>query len=407
MTAVTGSRTGDGLIAGVDIVDTDTHVVEPPDLWTSRLSASKWGDDIPRVVPDERFGRDRWLIGGRKLTSVPNWAWAGWHEYPPSHPPRLEDADPAAYDSKARLAHMDASGIYACVMYPNLLAFVMWAFMTIPDEKLKEACVQAYNDFQSEFADVSPDRFVALTVLPFWDVEASIRELNRCHEMGHRGVLFIGKPHKLGLPKLVDDHWEPLLKEVESRGLSVNFHTAFQEMSEEEFRAQLGRSISRPDYVRTTALGMIGLAETLSDVLLTDLCVRYPSLKFVSVESGFGWMPYFVELLDWQWLNSGAGLANPHREMPSFYFRRQVLGTFWFEQGAVMKMISDYADNVMFETDFPHPTSLCPGPASMSDMPRVMAAKSLSGVSDDVIRKVLFENAAALYHVRGREAWPA
>ena len=146
---------------------------------------------------------------------------------------------------------------------------------------------------------------------------------------------------------------------------------------------------------------MIGLAETVADVLLSDLCIKYPELKFVIVESGFGWLPYFLETLDWQWLNSGAATANPGRELPSFYFRRQVLSTFWFEQEPVSSMIANYADNVMFETDFPHPTSLSPGPASSSAEPRDMAGASLAGVADDVKRKVLYDNAAALYHIRG------
>ena len=172
--------------------------------------------------------------------------------------------------------------------------------------------------------------------------------------------MFIGKPHKLGFPKLDDDHWAPVFKAAEERGLSVNFHTAFQEMTEEDFRGQLSRGVSRADYAKVSAFGMIGLAETVADVLLSDMCVKYPELKFVTVESGFGWLPYFVETLDWQWLNSGAGHANPGRELPSYYFRRQLMSTFWFERESISSMVADYADNVMFETDFPHPTSLSP-----------------------------------------------
>jgi predicted TIM-barrel fold metal-dependent hydrolase len=385
-----------------EIIDTDTHLMEAPDLWTARLPATRWGDAIPHLVYDERHGRDRWLVGGRKLTSVANWAIAGWPEYPPSHPPRMEDADPAAYDAKARLAKMDEYRIYAAVLYPNLLAFTMWAFLAIPDPELRLACVQAYNDYQVEFAEPAPDRLVALTVLPFWDVDESVAELVRAHDLGHRGILFIGKPHKLGLPRLADDHWVPLFKAAEERGLAVNFHTAFQDQSEDEYRSQLSRGVSRADYAKVSSMSMIGLAETVADVLLSDVCVKYPTLSFVSVESGFGWLPYFVEALDWQWLNSGAAQANPHREPPSFYFRRQLMSTFWFEREPISAMVADYADNVMFETDFPHPTSLSPGPASSSDVPRAMAAAALAGLADDVVRKVLYDNAARLYHVRGR-----
>ena len=38
----------DTMVRGIRVVDTDTHVTEPPDLWTSRV-ASKWKDDVPHV----------------------------------------------------------------------------------------------------------------------------------------------------------------------------------------------------------------------------------------------------------------------------------------------------------------------------------------------------------------------
>ncbi|HVW34249.1 MAG TPA: amidohydrolase, partial [Acidimicrobiia bacterium] len=112
-----------GSVADIPIVDTDSHICEPPDLWTSRLSQARWGDLIPHVEFDERVGRDRWVIGGSKLTSVANYAIAGWREHPPSHPPTLAEADPGAFEAKPRLARMDEYGIYAQTLYPNLLAF--------------------------------------------------------------------------------------------------------------------------------------------------------------------------------------------------------------------------------------------------------------------------------------------
>src|SRR5690606_28106485 len=48
------------------VVDVDTHVTEPPDLWTSRVS-SKWGNLVPHVAPDPKTGRQRWWIGETKL----------------------------------------------------------------------------------------------------------------------------------------------------------------------------------------------------------------------------------------------------------------------------------------------------------------------------------------------------
>ena len=382
------------------MIDTDSHLSEPPDLWTSRLP-SKYQEMAPRVITDERAGIDRWIVGDRKLTGVAGFATAGWTEHPPKFPPTQAQADPAAFNAKDRLRRMDEFGIYAQCLYPNLLAFMTFAFRKVPDPEFAKACIRAYNDFLVEFADIAPDRFIALCVLPFWDLEESVRELDRAHQLGHRGVLFIGKPHKLDLPPLDDDHWEPLLKAVEERGLALNFHTGFSEWNEAEFLGQLGRNNSRADYVKSSALSQLGLAETLADLTTSQLCVRYPNLKIVMVESGVGWIRYFLELLDWQWQNSGAHLVYPDRECPSFYFLRQIYGSFWFERESVSRIIDLYQDNILFETDFPHPTSLSPGPTSTSGTPGEMAEIALAGVDPVIKRKVLYDNAAKLYHVRG------
>ena len=38
-----------GVFDRYKVIDVDTHVTEPPDVWTSRVS-SKWGDLVPHVV---------------------------------------------------------------------------------------------------------------------------------------------------------------------------------------------------------------------------------------------------------------------------------------------------------------------------------------------------------------------
>ncbi len=383
----------------IPVFDADSHLAEVPDLWTSRLPISKWGDDVPHVVYDERLKRDRWVIGGRMLTSVANWAVAGWNEFPPEHPPTVDDADPGAFEPGPRLERMDQYGIYCQALYPNLLAFSHHAFMAIKDPKLQLACIQAYNDHLVDFASIDPKRFVLLAALPFWNVEESVKEIERCAETGHHGILFIAKPHKMGLPRISDEHWAPIFDATQDKNWSVNFHTGFADFSEAEFKSMLSRHADRRDYARLSAFSMLNNAEAIAEVIMSGLCKRYPGLKFVSVESGFGWVPAFVESMDWQWLNSGAAKAYPDYELPSEYFRRQVLGMFWFEHDAVRRIMDLYPDNLMFETDFPHPTSLSPGPASAARYPHETVAAVFEGIPEDVTRKVLWENAAKLYHL--------
>ena len=388
-------------LSAIKVVDADSHVAEPPDLWTSRIAA-KYGDDVPRVVHDERHGLDRWKVGGQLLTAVANWATAGWHEHPPGYPPTIEEADPAAFEPVARLQRMDDYGIWAQALYPNLLAFSNHAFMRLSEPELRIECVRAYNDFLTDFASAAPDRFILLSALPFWDVDASVKELERVHDLGHHGVMFIAKPYRMGMPRLNDDHWEPILARVEEMGWSVNFHVGFGDFSEDDFKAMLGRRADRADYAKLSALAMLYNGESIADVILSGVCHRYPGLKFVSVESGYGWLPSFVESLDWQWLNSGAAQAYPERDMPSDYFRRQIMGMFWFERESIRRLVDIYPDNLMFETDFPHPTSLSPGPASSAENPKDVVRAVFEGMPEELARKVLYENAADLYHLDGR-----
>src|SRR3546814_19761907 len=86
-------------------------------------------------------------------------------------------------------------------------------------------------------------------------------------------------------------------------------------------------------------------------------------------------------------------------ELPSYYIKRQVHGTFWFETQTMQSMLHLMPDNVMFETDYPHPTSLSPGPASVAENPRIVLDKALGGLPDELVRKVVFENAARVYHL--------
>ncbi|HMG41317.1 MAG TPA: amidohydrolase family protein [Acidimicrobiales bacterium] len=382
--------------ASMPLVDCDSHVTEPPDLWTSRVS-SKWGDDVPHLEMHEPSGERKWRVGDSLLTSEAKFSMAGWSDYPPSHPPTLDEADPASWDPAARLDRLDEYGLYAQVLYPNVIAFSTPAFIALPDPQLALDCVSAYNDFLAEFADRDRNRLVPIMMLPFWDLEASERELQRAVELGHKGVLFAADFSKVGLPPIWDPHWDRLLAAIQEHELSVNFHIGFSDLSEADLKERT--EASGDDHARITSVAMLGNARAIADVVCKGLCARFPRLNFVSVESGAGWLLYLLESLDWHWKSYGGLRDRPDLELPSFYMRRQVYGSFWFEGEAMRRVVEALPDNIMFETDFPHPTSLSPGPASAAGNPREMAETALRGSSDDVARKVFYETAARLYQL--------
>ncbi|HWO94571.1 MAG TPA: amidohydrolase family protein [Dehalococcoidia bacterium] len=383
----------------IKVIDADTHVSEPPDLWTSRVS-NKWGELVPHVVFDDERKEEVWYFGGSRYHPTAGAAMAGWREFPPAHPPSLDEADRASWDSVARLQRMDEYGIHAQVIYPNVGGFGSGRFLQLGEPELMLECVQAYNDFLIDWIQPNPERFVPIMALPFWDVEAATREIQRCHKKGHKGILFGSEPHIFGQPHLADPHWNPIWETAQELGLTINFHIASGDMTQ-LFGSGYPGNGRQANYAKTTVMFFLDNARAVMEVIISGICHRYPRLNFVSVESGVGWVPFVLEALDWQWLNSGCQQEHPEMDLlPSEYFKRQVYACFWFERGSAEKAIELVgADNLLYETDFPHPTSMSPGPASFADNPKDFIEQNLSKLPEDVLRKILHDNAARLYHL--------
>ncbi len=387
------------IVDRIKVIDTDTHVTEPEDLWTSRVSVQRWGDMVPHVKWNESEQADLWYLGGEPFMSAAGSAAAGWKEPIPSRPPTLAEADPAAYDPKARIKRMDEEGIYAQVLYPNVGGFGSGRFLSLKEPELMLTCVTAYNDFLAEFAATAPGRFVPIMALPFWDVDACVKEIERAAKTGHKGILMGSEPEYFGQPYLPDPYWNPVWGLAEELGLSINFHVANGDMSSLQ-QGYPGNGV-QTNFAKAGLQMFLGNSKTLADVIFSGLCARYPKLNFVSVESGVGFLPFVLEGMDWQWQNLGCWREHPEMDLlPSEYFKRQVYGCFWFERASVKSAIAAIgADNIMYETDFPHPTSMSPGPASTAIQPKQYIEEAFSDFPEDVLRKILFENAARVYHI--------
>ena len=398
------------IVDQIKVIDADTHITEPYDLFTSRVS-SKWGDKIPHartgIFPElKRFDptadpnepRDVWLLNG-----VPSWdpgvsSAAGWREWPPSHPSAFEDFDPACYDPHKRLERMDEYGIYAMVLYPNVAGFGGQNFLKLGEPELMLECVQAYNNFLAEWCSVDPNRLIPICATPYWDLDQALKEIQRAVKIGHRGILFPQSPQVYGdQPMLADPHWDPLWSLAEDLDLSINFHIG---SGEPEVSASFEGNGNRANYAKSVTLLFMANIRGVMEMLISGVLHRHPKLKVVSVESGVGWIPYMVEGLDWNWMNCGAFEEHPERMLPSEYFQRQIYSCFWYETDNAIDVIARWPDNVLYETDFPHPTSMSPGPASRAQVPKDFIQGLFSRIPEEARRKVLHDNAAKLYHVK-------
>ncbi len=276
-------------------IDADTHVTESPDLWTSRAPASM-RDRVPNVVTSDN-GTQRWVLAGRTLASVGMTATAGRGSF--KHPPKnYDEMHPGAYDANARLKYMDEMGIWAMVMYPNVGGFGAQQFLKLNDPELMLTCVRIYNDWQTEWASADSRRLLPITSIPFWDVDAAVEEIHRCAKKGHKGILFTGEPQYYGKPLLGDPHWKPLWDVSVECDMPISFHIGSGDMQEGLAKARVNTYGKMAAFTELAVDIFLHNGLQLNDLIMSGVLVRHPKIKFVSVESGVGWIPFVLEAMD-------------------------------------------------------------------------------------------------------------
>lgn len=380
----------DPMFEGIKIVDCDTHLTEAPDLFTSRAPAAL-KDKMPYVKLDAD-GVERWYVGDRNFGSMggnvirkDNNKLLGRLAFP-----KLEQAHPGGHIIKDRIQAMDDMGIYAQIAFQNSGVTQAGSLMSLGDNDLAIKIVQIYNDASAEIQAESGNRIFNMAHLPFWDKAALEAEARRCYDIGLKGFVLPDTPERVGAPSFLHDHWTPFLEMCEATGMPLNFHLNAaidpNTLTWEGFGFEQTLSV-------VATMFSIGNAATLGNWMVSGRLDQHPKLKIGLIESGAGWVPFAVEALEHQFdemLPVKKGLLN---KRPWEYFRDHFMCSFWFEKIAPKILLETIGvDNVMFETDFPHPTSLYPG--VQEHLKNV-----LGGHTHEVRKKVLQDNPVRLYNL--------
>src|SRR3984885_11106040 len=147
------------VLDGIPIIDCDAHFTEPPDLWTSRVSA-EWQDRVP--VQQTIDGKTAWYVDGELWASTGgNTIRRGPEKILGSHIIQpFDDIDPGAWSVAQRLEILDSMGVYAQVMYPNAVGFASNHIFAIEDEEQRTVVLKTYNDFFMDLQDESGGRLL-------------------------------------------------------------------------------------------------------------------------------------------------------------------------------------------------------------------------------------------------------
>jgi predicted TIM-barrel fold metal-dependent hydrolase len=188
------------------LVSVDDHVIEPPGAFTRHWPANLKGRE-PKIV--QKDGRDVWVFeekaaGYMGLNSVVG---RPKEEYG-MEPLNYEQMRRGTWDIKARVEDMDANGIVGSICFPTFPGFSGQRFQKVTDKEAALAAIRAYNDWHFyDWAGAAPGRFIPLMLVPFWDMQLAVAEVERMAKLGVHALSFSDNPAIAGWPSIHDPYW--------------------------------------------------------------------------------------------------------------------------------------------------------------------------------------------------------
>lgn len=356
-------------MAEPQVLSADSHVIEPPDVWETRIDP-KFRARAPRL--DRREDGDYFTFEGLRPLAVAGLSAAGKFATGVAANGRWEDTVlRGAYDPHARLPEMETDGIVAEVLYPT----VGLGMFAIDDPALRHACFAAYNDWVADYCAVYPDKLKGIGMVDTEDVDAAVAELKRLRTLNLVGAMISVQPDSTAY---VEPEFDPFWATASDLKLPISLHVLTNRRERPNAKRTVGEFCTISVFVQIT----------LVDLIYGGVFVRHPDLKVLSVEHGGAWVPHLLQSMDSAW-HSLQAQFDPGMKA-SDYFRRNVRLTFMRDPLLVKNRLDIGLNVPMWSTDFPHRASTYPHS-------RQILTKLMEGVPEAEQRPLIYGNAAALY----------
>ena len=338
-----GAETASGIL-----ISADSHVMEPPDLWATR---------VPPPLRDQA------------------------PQFPPHKVGEGLQAHAGGWDPKERLKEAAQDGVSAEVLYATLGL----RLFGIDDPSLQEACCQVFNDWLIDYCHVAPDRLIGIAAISVYNIDTAVQEMERCRKAGLRGAQIWQSPHP-DLP-FHSDHYNRFWAAAQDMEMPVSLHI----LTGHDYSKRMGEVTSSLEALRGNVnLKLASIVNALYDIIFSGVLERFPRLKLVLVENEIGWIPWLLQQWDY-YVNRFKKEWPLHLSMrPSDYFARQVFATFFNDAVGGRQLAWWGEDNIMWSNDFPHPNSTWP-------RSREVIARDLGHLTSEARDKVTRTTVARLY----------
>ncbi len=366
-------------------ISSDTHVIEPPSLWQERIDR-EFRDRAPAAFSDD--DADWWYVDGTRFFSFSGGDQTGVRFEAPETlrtGARFANVRPGAYEPAAHLADNEYDGIVGSVLYPT----AGLGFYRVRDSALFSAMCRAYNDWLAEFCGAAPDRLKGIAMLNVDDPDEAVRELTRAREIGLSGCLI---PTAVGEEQRYDsERYERFWSAAEELSMPLSLHVgAYRLWDGPVARDTRDPAKARPSFIVT----LTSFVETaLADLIFAGVFDRHPSLRVGTIEHELGWIPHFLDRLDYTYTqrqDNASWYRFENFALPSEMFHHNVFCSFQEDALGIQERDRIGVDGLMFGSDYPHSESTFPRSAEIM-------AERLDAVPEREQRMILFDNVSRVY----------
>ncbi len=336
-------------------VDADGHILEPPDLWETYIDP-QFRDRALRIVIDEN-GLEELEIGGKRSQMArkgfPSTLGAMGDpdlrsmQFDPERT-YLRESPYGAMDPNERLDVLDAENIDIAILYTTV--GLLWE-AELEDPELSQAYTRAYNRWICEFCADSP-RLVPTAHLSLTDPVAAAKELERAVGEGAKGAYVAPFNHN-GRPLGHPDN-NPVFAAAQDLGVPFAIHPTFEPQWTKGTRMGSWENVKQLRLLASVQAsdGVRHQFTTLFDYGVFD---QFPRLKVLVLESGGGWIGYWLDRIDAVYSHTFIGQRVPLEHKPSDYFRERVWISCDPDERTIPALAERFGvERFMWASDFPH-----------------------------------------------------
>jgi predicted TIM-barrel fold metal-dependent hydrolase len=377
---------------GFKVMDSDMHVIEPPDLWQRYLEPA-WRGRAP--VGTTQGGRDIGLVfADGRPANQPDVDMGRWSQALAAHMgPREPDyrfAVESGWDGGSQLEAMDREGIDVAVLFPSRGLFALGLDSTQSgaarglEPEFAAAIARAYNTWLAELCSADRRRMYGAAMVAPHDVASAVKETRRSvSELGFRSIFLL--PGWVNRRPWHHPSYDPLWAVCQELDVPVVFHGGGPDLLTGDY----GQGFRESLMMWHTFAHSLGPMSALVSLIGGGVFDRFPKLRAGFLEANCSWAPWLIYRLEDHYEDYVGRHEIKLERSVTEYFVQNCFVSVEADEGPSDLYVQRFGDdNVAFSTDYPHPDA---------KFPHAVERFLSLPLADSTKRKFLWDNCVRLY----------